>query len=148
MKGHLYNTETQTTPFHSPVHLAMRTEDRQSPGHSISTCDTGHRVSTVMVRALISFRKQWLPWHSVNTTFHAVLVRRLLGLHCKAALFLCFGTELGPPLTLPLAVLLSASDPALLFSAAFIVSPNDKKKVCFSPLILCGRTVCLCLLPQ
>lgn len=52
-------------------------------------------------------------------------------LHSKAALFLCFGTELGPLLTLPSAVLLSASDPALLFSNALIVHPNNNKKSVF-----------------
>lgn len=115
----------------------MRTKDK-SPDHPISPVTQAPGFHSVVsgsdhwdVPLPTSLQKCWPP---MELTQHYLSICPLL---------LCFGTQLGPPLTLTSAVRLSVSDPALLFSIAFSILRNAKESVFLLQSYVEARTVCL-----
>lgn len=94
---------------------------------------------------LLHSRNVGLSWNSPNITCHAVLVKRWSPLQ-SCPLLLCFGTQLGPPLTLTSAVLLFLT--LLCFSPLHLLFSEMPKSLFFSSNAMWkqGQSA-LCLLP-
>lgn len=147
----LYSTEHMAHIHKHWVSMASNHEDkRQSLDHSISpvTQITGFHSAVSgsdhwSVLSPTAHQKQWPPIELTQHYFFMLAGQEIIVPPFQScSLLSCFGTELGPPLILTCAVLLFASDPALLFSIAFTVTRNTKKSI-FLQSYVKVRTVCL-----